>query len=255
LQSFDAVTIARRLSTAHPEALLPCPACAVSLKARNLDRHLSEVHQLSVGPTPRSEAKVELSGVDGRVVWLLSVPVLLWLVGVATWLLWPAPAARGWGGAVNVALLVLLLVAVLPLLLAMLKQFRARLVVEGDRIELCYAFGLLRVVLERPVLLESGSLWTSRPTPGMHQYEHASSQDVRVGTYLRAWSPQASIIIGTSGNTQLRKHWSGARPGPRRRRSDITLDRVASVSLQYQLAARGVLEPLSEAEPAPSLLR
>ena len=110
-------------------------------------------------------------------------------------------------------------------------------------------------MLGRPVSFETGSLWTSRTAAGKHQYEHAASEDVRVGTYLRAYGPHASITIATSGNTQFRKHWRGARPGPRRRRSDITLDRVASVSLQYQLAARGLLEPLSGTEPAPSPLR
>jgi hypothetical protein len=40
----DTLTIARRLAAEHPGARLPCPACAVSVNAGNLDRHLAGVH-------------------------------------------------------------------------------------------------------------------------------------------------------------------------------------------------------------------
>ncbi|MDX2092537.1 MAG: hypothetical protein SFX73_32030 [Kofleriaceae bacterium] len=36
--------IARALASAHPGARLPCPVCAASLNAENLERHLAKVH-------------------------------------------------------------------------------------------------------------------------------------------------------------------------------------------------------------------
>jgi hypothetical protein len=42
--STDAVDVARRLGAAHPEAPLPCPVCAASVKGANLDGHLRKVH-------------------------------------------------------------------------------------------------------------------------------------------------------------------------------------------------------------------
>jgi hypothetical protein len=42
--TFDALAIARQLAAAHPEARLPCPVCAGTVGARNLDGHLVKVH-------------------------------------------------------------------------------------------------------------------------------------------------------------------------------------------------------------------
>lgn len=36
--------IARALAAQHPAAKLPCPVCAASLNAENLDKHLAKVH-------------------------------------------------------------------------------------------------------------------------------------------------------------------------------------------------------------------
>ena len=40
----DAIATARTLAAAHPAAMLPCPICAASLKAENVERHLGKVH-------------------------------------------------------------------------------------------------------------------------------------------------------------------------------------------------------------------
>ncbi len=38
------IASARRLAADHPSAKLPCPICAASLNAENLDKHLAKVH-------------------------------------------------------------------------------------------------------------------------------------------------------------------------------------------------------------------
>lgn len=40
----NALELARELAVSHPAAKLPCPVCAASLKAENLERHLAKVH-------------------------------------------------------------------------------------------------------------------------------------------------------------------------------------------------------------------
>jgi hypothetical protein len=40
----ETIAIARRLAGEHPHARLPCPVCAVSVNAENVDTHLAKVH-------------------------------------------------------------------------------------------------------------------------------------------------------------------------------------------------------------------
>jgi len=40
----DSIAIARQLASVHTRAKLPCPVCAASLKAENMDSHLAKVH-------------------------------------------------------------------------------------------------------------------------------------------------------------------------------------------------------------------
>jgi hypothetical protein len=206
---------------------------------------LSELHQIDGGPTPPLATALQLEGVDRRVVWIVSIPVLFWLAAVAALALLHPTA--GFGDGLGVALVLLLLATLIAPALALLGRFRAQLVLDEQRIELRYAFGLLRVVLEPALALQSGSLWSRRPVAGTTQDEHSASEDVRVGSYLRISDAGSDITIGSRENTHFRKHWLGARPGPRRRRCDLTLDRLASISLQYELAARRLLEPVAEA--------
>jgi hypothetical protein len=43
-ESTPCLTIARKLATASPQAMLPCPVCAASLRGENLERHLDGKH-------------------------------------------------------------------------------------------------------------------------------------------------------------------------------------------------------------------
>lgn len=40
----DSIATARAMAASHPSAKLPCPVCAASLKAANMDSHLAKVH-------------------------------------------------------------------------------------------------------------------------------------------------------------------------------------------------------------------
>ena len=40
----DSIAVARQLATSNPTAKLPCPVCAASLKAENMEGHLAKVH-------------------------------------------------------------------------------------------------------------------------------------------------------------------------------------------------------------------
>ena len=238
------VAIARRLASAYPEAMLPCPTCAASLKAKNLDRHLADVHQLAPTLAP-SGSMVELVGVDRRVFWWLLAPGLLWLSGAVVFLVLQATTGFAMSDLLAVPVVGLLLLSLLLPTLAALNLFRAKLVLDQGTLELRYACGLLTHRLTLPALLESGSLWAGRQAAGMSSYEHSVTEDVRVGSYLRLSNEQAAITVGCKGGSELRKHWDASRirSGPRRRRWDITLDRVSSVELQYLLAAQHALTP------------
>src|SRR5689334_14556681 len=91
------VAIARELARTHPAANLPCPVCAASLKAANLERHLAEMHQVGpqgVAPPPTA---LELVGVDRRVLWLTLLPGALWLLAIAAYVvLNGGPAQDDW---------------------------------------------------------------------------------------------------------------------------------------------------------------
>lgn len=238
------VAIARGIAGAYPDAMLPCPVCAASLKARNLDRHLVDVHQLSPTLAPPGLV-LELVGVDRRIFWWLLVPGLSWLAGAAALTVLQATVGFALSDGVAIPFVALLLVSLTLPTLAAFNLFRAKLVLNQGTLELRYAFGLLTHRLTLPAVLEAGSLWAGRQAAGMSSYEHSVTEDVRVGSYLRLSNEQVAITVGCKGGTELRKHWdgSGIRSGPRRRRWDITLDRVSSVKLQYHLAAQHALTP------------
>jgi len=236
----DTLAIARQFAALHPEASLPCPSCAASLKARNLDRHLAEVHQLGPQATLATSA---LRGVDGRAVRVLVVPLLLWCLAVGVLGLLQTLYGLELGDASGVAAVVLLVAAGLPPLLASLNLLRAELVLGERQLELRYCWGLLRLQVALPVELEHGGWWGNRQAAGMHQHEHSVPEAVRFGGYLRLKNANSSLIVGSRKSAQLRQHWDGASTGPRQRRCDLALDVTSMVALQYYLAARGLLRP------------
>jgi hypothetical protein len=237
------ISIARELARVHPGATLPCPVCAATLKAANLERHLVELHQVGSWRAPPS-APLELDGVDRRFFWFLLLPGMLWIVVVVAYLAThrgPLQDGDLFAGIIFVSLMVAL---TLPTLAA-LNRFRAQLVLDDARVELRYGWGRLRLALELPVALETGVLWENRPSAGMAQYEHGAHEKVDIGGYLRLTSAGRSLTVGCTKGEAPNKRWAPTsfHRGPKRRYWDITLDPVASVALEYHLAARNLLTP------------
>ncbi len=229
----DAIAIARRLASAHPEVMLPCPVCATSLRASNLDAHLGKVHA-------GVAASGSFVGHDRRVVRdLFVVCVVLGALSLGLEI--------ASGGAVTLwlgALVGFVAIALGGALGGAMGLFRARLVIGDDRVRLEHTFGLRRCEVPLRSRIEVGRIVTVRPEAG-------SASDVQIGTevdhgaYLRLVSDAATITVGVRRGTGFRKHWAdrGFRSGERRQRWDVTVDRAAMVALEYALAAAGVLSP------------
>jgi len=237
------ISIARELARNQPQTSLPCPVCGASLKAVNLERHLQQVHAAAAPSVVANAAPLHLSGADRRVLWLTLVPGASWLAMVVGW---AALSGQLLTGTLRIGLFAagLLLLLGLPSLV-LLGCVRASLVLNGSTVELRYACGLLRCALELPAALEVGSIWDRRPSAGMAQHDHAATENVRIGSYLRLMHAGRSLTIGCTQGPSLKKRWatSNLRSGPRRRHWDITLDVVSCVALEYHLAARNLLTP------------
>lgn len=230
-----ALVTASRLAAAHPDASLPCPVCGASLRASNLDGHVAKVHHTSAGPASSPNDPLVLVGVDGRIARVLAVPVALWVLVVGA----VAVLGASLDDRLGIALAALIVVAFVPLVLALVGLFRARLVLEGDEIRLRYALGLLEARARLPAAIEVGPRIERRSVPGI---SGDLAEDVRAGVYLRLGD---ALTIGARKGTGFRAHWSpdAWRSGPARRRCDVTLDRLSMIALEYHLASRTALRP------------
>lgn len=242
-----AAATARRLADGNPEALLPCPACAAEVKGKNLDEHLRKVHELV--PSGAGVGDATWSGADGkmRILTLGPVAVVLILFVPLTMVIEDAQLAAGVFSAAFVA-------AVVPVVLAYLNKFRARLSVENDGLRLSYGLGLLSKEIASPFLLESGALVRRKDSnlakAGHGYYGRLGTptgpvEDVRVGAFMCIVGERGSIVIGTSRGPGLAKYWDAEqlRTSSRRRLWHINLDAVQLVQLQYAFAERGWLRP------------
>lgn len=228
-----AVAVARDLASRHPTAKLPCPLCGATLRADNLDKHLAKTH-----PTP-SAPPSPWRGRDRAAIRPLVVLALLCaaaLVGAQLTLALPF-------GPPQLALLVPLWLALGLIALAYFDRLTARLALDGDVLRLRYCFGLFTRSVRLPAALEVGALVQFRADPLISDEVHAPGHDETVGHYLRLSDGARHITVACTHKSGFRSHWSGWRPGPRRRAWDITLDRPALAALEYQLAARALLSP------------
>lgn len=227
-----AVAIARDLATRHPTAKLPCPVCGTTLRADNLDKHLSKTHP---GAPPSA---LSWRGADRRAIRpllafsILCAAAVLTLQGALAIPLDPLQIALLAGMSLSLALIFLVWLGRLP----------ARLSLDGDVLTLRYCLGLLTRAVRLPARLEVGTLVQFRPDPLTPNEVHATGRDESVGHYLRLAD---NLIIACTHKSSFAAHWDprSFHPGPRRRSWDITLDRTAQVELEYQLAARGLLSP------------
>lgn len=226
--------IARRLAVAHPSSKLPCPACGVSLRADNVDKHLSKLHAAL-----DSTAASSWSGADGRAIRPLLAVTALWTIpwGVALVLL-PDAFFR----VPLVGLLAGLIVVGALLALHYLERLPARLTLSGDELRLRYLFGLLGRRVRLPGTIQVGRVFRTRPaaSPVNHSVTEPGVEE-SAGSYLRIAHENKDVIVRCPHDCLLEQHWLVTR-GPRRDRWDISLDRAAFAALEYALADRGVLE-------------
>jgi hypothetical protein len=235
------VAIARSLAAAHPNAVLPCPACPASVNASNLEQHLGKVHPTALQQSSPA-GPVQLIGVDRHIRRpLLAIP-FVWLIGVVGLVAAGLPLTD-----VSVAIIgaSLLPFGFLPIFAALRGVFRARIELEGDVVRLMGA--LRRSTVQLPAKLESGKLLERADNVLDHQQETGPGIDKHVGVYLCLQRDGASITVGAAKAASLGKDWAaqGWSKGPARRTWDITVDRNALVAIEYHLAARGLLIPKS----------
>ncbi len=238
-----AIRTARRLAAAHPTAALPCPLCAVSVGAANLEAHLRKVHGdlgALAGEAARA-APLVLAGRDRAVQ--RELLGALSIVAVAGAIGFPLAIRFELGDAALYVLLAVLLPIVGGLMAAMLDAFGGTLELEGGQLRLRRVFGLRVRVLSLPARVELGRMRALRSPAGMAQYESARHVEVDDGVYLRLTDGRTSITVTTPGETGFAKHWAdeGWHEAPRTRRADLVIGRDAWVALEYALSEAGSL--------------
>lgn len=225
---------ARRIAKSHPDALLPCPLCASSVKGENLASHLAKVHagaEPPPGALPRARIDTVPAwrGVDARaLVTLLFLMIPFAGASVATMALeQPRP--------LQVAAVIALGVVLLLVFLALFRRIPARLALAENALVLR---GLVaKRSVDLPCEIEVGTIRDSRPdvVHGTGDY-NTPSVSFDAGTYLRFAGPREIVVACRAKAARL-----GAPKGPKRTSWDIELPREAFVALQYALIERGLL--------------
>lgn len=224
---------ARALAVAHPAATLPCPICAVSVKAANLDVHLGRVHPGAV------DARPPWRGADRRIVRTALLALAAALVASTAMLV--ACDVKP-GGPVAWTLVAVVVATSLAVVGAYLGAPRATLSLTDDTLVLRHSLGLGRRVATLPCALVTGALVGGRPDLATSAYAtDPNPRPVRRGGYLQV----GAITIGCRASTSLRAHWDprGWRAGDARWTCDVVVSQEVMVAIEYALAARGALSP------------
>lgn len=245
------VDAAQRRGAGNPDANLPCPACATSLKGANVGRHLRDKHPDTVGAALGSnDADLTLVGIDHRIRRTFAGLVVVWFVVVGVALVAdPSPTVVGDDPSLSqivrepvvVLVAVGLLVAAIIAVLWVAKAFRSRLTVTQEGIALTHRMGTGRRLVPLPAAVETGTLFIRRDTGN----DGGAAVEIRSGAYLRIGEGRRSITVGCPHATGVRKHWVGWTAGKRRKWWDVDLSAAAFVELQYALAESGCLVPAS----------
>jgi hypothetical protein len=240
LQPAASVAIARQLAASHPGASLPCPVCAVPLKAQNLERHLGKTHAEHAQAGP-SSSRLRARGTDRRIFVPTIALLILWAAGAMVVIV----LAGGKLGEVESAILGGTgLLAFGLAAAAFTGAFKATLELEGETLHLRWLLGLASKQVRLPAKLETGTLTRQQLSNVTQDNVNVDSEEVKVGTYLRLRGGD-TITIGAEGVAGLGKYWAqkGWSKAKKTRRTDIDIDGAALVALEYQLAARGQLTP------------
>jgi len=240
----DSRSLALALASEHPQASLPCPACAASVKGVNLASHLERTHAGAAVESRDAGGLPTWRGVDrGSRGALLGLAVSTWVLVVL--LIGVGGVRDDLGAGVLVTIGV---VAFVPGLLSIGGLIPATLELDGERLRLRRGLGLLVREVRLTAPLETGglrgpalsALGTNAGAP-----ESAPVEEVAVGRYLRARDGSRSITVSAAKGTALEKHWApqGWRASGPARTCDIAIDRAAMAQLEHHLASRGLLTP------------
>ncbi|MEZ4407889.1 MAG: hypothetical protein R3A52_15655 [Polyangiales bacterium] len=227
----DALATARSLSASRPSATLPCPLCAVSVKAANLDAHVAKVHPSATPALP------PWTGVDRRV--MRSLAIALGLVATAMTALGASGVAPP-GSPLAWALVAAVTVLGAALFAAFVGVMRATLSLDGDAITLRHTLGLGRVTARLSSAITVGPLVARRASVVSPDHD-PDPVTTRTGWYLRL----GPLVVGCRQSTSFASHWSerGWTRGPRRFTCDVIVPQRVMVALEYALASRGALTP------------
>ena len=223
--------------------MLPCPACAASVRGRNLVEHLDRKH-------PDEQGESSWSGKDRRVRRPLTVVLALLLLGVGAVAVLDTERAPIVGFASLAVVLLFVVVSAALGTAAVLATGAppARVRIGTDGVVLRYGLGLGRHRVSFPARVEVGGLQRVSGGSGT-----TSTSDPRVvlhaGTYLALVSGRRRLTIGCTTSTGVREHWTGWRQGDKRRTWDVTLDAGDFVAVQYALHAAEHLAPRTLAPP------
>jgi hypothetical protein len=241
MSSSYALRAASALAKDHPDALLPCPRCAASVKGANLLQHLRKVHDQApdAGAPADGYAPLVLRGTDGRLrPVLLVLLVLCGLTFGATITLVANPSA---------VVLPLFAALVLPLALALARELSGRvpatLTLDDNGVRLAGPFGVAVRTLPYTLTLTSGALLETRVRHPAFAWHDAEGEHVQTGMYVQLTREGRRITAAARKTHGLGKHWApnGWVAGAAARRFDVRLSSTDMVLLTYVLAGRGLL--------------
>ena len=245
-----AVATALELAAGNPESSLPCPCCAASLKASNLQKHLRKVHQIEE-PTERPAGTQVFKGVDMRTRLELGVVFGVFMATLFAHIMAGGQPQGGGAVAIGVAFAAVFL----PWCAALAGWLPATLELEGDVFRVRYALGARSRTVRLPAQVELGRLVKRRAHDNAYPVTtggNIAGEDMDAGRFLRIYNDGGSITVGSDKGTAPRKHWRGWTNAPKRRSWEISLQREDMVALQYLLAEHRVLEiNTSEVEGPP----
>ncbi|MCY0987544.1 hypothetical protein OV203_10445 [Nannocystis sp. ILAH1] len=242
--STSGLTTARMLAAAHPQAKLPCPVCAVSLRAKNLDKHLATAHK-SQAPT------LAWVGIDRRMMGA-SIGALVATIIILGIVLASSDLKSDEARTMVLPFLPVIFIPLVMLLMAASGRFKARISVTGDALRLRRTLGLRERVVRLPASIEIGRMTETRGNAALSTYNDEmhvdDGKEELVGTYLRLGAGRAGMIIGCRQKTGFRHHWDpkGWRAGPAYNGCDIEVKGPILVAIEYMLAERGLLSPRTD---------
>lgn len=122
----------------------------------------------------------------------------------------------------------------------------ARLAVSEGALLLSTLLGTRQVAL--PCSVHIGLLVGTRPSAGMSSSsDNVLEREVKTGWYLELGK---AMTIGCKTAHNMKAHWVGWEPGPKRSIPHLMVDRRVLVEIEYLLASTGSIRPRSAPTPS-----